>query len=93
MLTYLPSHLSQNLRLIVLTPVQVIRAVLINNIPCDKGRISSNDNINIDTIAWMLRPAVLIPLPRGVVLLAVYSQNGCDDQRETETGIKQSEIG
>lgn len=41
----------------------------------------------------MLRPAVLTPLPRGVVLLAVYSQNGCDDQRETETGIKQSEIG
>jgi len=41
----------------------------------------------------MLRPAVLTPLPRGVVLLAVYSQNGCDGQRETQTGIKQSEIG
>ena len=79
--SYLRSQLS---RLTVLTPVQVIRAVMINEISCDKGNISSNDNkrYRYDRRDFSVFKALSSPtytLPRGVLpKFAVYSQNGCD---------------
>lgn len=72
---------------------------MINEIPCDKACISSNDNKNIDTIAEnflgsKLGSTVLSPSPAGLCQkaksdFALYSQNGCDGL----TGKNQCERG
>lgn len=74
---------------------------MINEISCDKGHISSNDNKNIDTIAEnFLSSTVLTLHPRrgctkGLASkpeteFAVLSQNGCEGLKgnKRKTGHK-----
>ena len=64
-----------------MTPVHVIRVVMIKEIPCDKGCISSNENT--DTI---LGSNLLTPLPAARLYqiaenrseFALHLQNGFD---------------
>lgn len=83
-----------NSQLIVLTPVQVIRAVMINEIPCEKGRISSIDNIKYryDRRGFFVQP-YLHPSPAGLYRSLFIRKMGVVVKGKTQTGIKQSEIG